>query len=633
MHIRTSFRFAGLVAAGILAALMPQAARSQTPSLPLQPLPLNDLSAFRPAADNWSIVGDVYALPDDAALHTQPGTGVLVNAGSNSYSEKQNLFTRWEHGDLDLELDYMMPKGSNSGIYLQGRYEVQLFDSWGAEHPTYSDAGGIYQRWDDSRGKGNEGYEGIPPLLNVSRAPGLWNHLHIVFQAPRFDAQGRKTANARFLKVELNGATVQDNVEVTGPTRSAAFNDEQATGPLMIQGDHGSVAFRNIRYKLIGQDQVTLANLKYELRNGVFKSTADYRNVAPVKTGAEDGLRWDVGGVPDTFALTHTGTITIPASGEYLFTLGLDWIDDDPHFTGKATGGADLIIGGKTALHHPGGRWMTSETVNLEKGTYPFTLTYFKNRAWTDPSIRLTVEGPTVAAQILNAPGTFLEPDPIDHIIVHPAGRTDLQRSFIKHYGREFVDAVNVGEPSGINYALDLASDALLYVWKGGFIDATDMWHSRGNEQIAIPLGSVVNVSPAPSVAVLASADAPWPDSLSGAYPLKGYTLDPEGRPTFLFVIDGIHVADRITPGADGRTLTRRIDVQGPNRDGLWVRLATGDEITLRQDGFYDVDGRYYVQVPTGVRPTLRTQDGHQELLLPVKPATGKAGVEYTLIW
>ena len=52
-----------------------------------------------------------------------------------------NLFTRWEHGDVDLSLDFMMAKGSNSGIYLQGRYEVQLLDSWGIDSVSSSDCG------------------------------------------------------------------------------------------------------------------------------------------------------------------------------------------------------------------------------------------------------------------------------------------------------------------------------------------------------------------------------------------------------------------------------------------------------------------------------------------------------------
>ena len=69
----------------------------------------------------------------------------------------------------------------------------------------------------------------------------------MIFQAPRFDENGKKTANAKFVKVIHNGQVIHENVEVTGPTRAAAFADEKATGPLMFQGDHGPVAYRNLR--------------------------------------------------------------------------------------------------------------------------------------------------------------------------------------------------------------------------------------------------------------------------------------------------------------------------------------------------------------------------------------------------
>jgi hypothetical protein len=68
----------------------------------------------------------------------------------------------------------------------------------------------------------------------------------VVFRAPGFDEQGRKTGNARFVKVIHNGAVVHENVEVTGPTRAAMFNDEKPGGPIMLQGDHGPVAYRNV---------------------------------------------------------------------------------------------------------------------------------------------------------------------------------------------------------------------------------------------------------------------------------------------------------------------------------------------------------------------------------------------------
>jgi len=121
---------------------------------------------------------------------------------------------------------------------------VQILDSWGVKQPKFGDCGGIYQRWD---GKNRRGFEGHPPRVNASRPPGQWQTFDVIFRAPRFDSDGKKVANAKFIKVVHNGAVVHENVEVTGPTRAATFGDEKPIGPLMLQGDHGPVAYRNIR--------------------------------------------------------------------------------------------------------------------------------------------------------------------------------------------------------------------------------------------------------------------------------------------------------------------------------------------------------------------------------------------------
>ena len=86
-------------------------------------------------------------------------------------------------------------------------------------------------------------------LANASKPPGEWQTFDVIFRAPRFDGSGKKIDNARFVKVIHNGRVVHQNVEVTGPTRSSAFNDEKPTGPMMLQGDHGPVAFRNLWLK------------------------------------------------------------------------------------------------------------------------------------------------------------------------------------------------------------------------------------------------------------------------------------------------------------------------------------------------------------------------------------------------
>lgn len=123
-----------------------------------------------------------------------------------------------------------------------------MFDSWGVEQPRFSDCGGICQRYDEGR---QRGWDCQPPRVNASKAPGEWQSFDVVFRAPRFDAAGKKTANAVFVKVVQNGVMIHENVQVTGPTRAASFQDEKPLGPLMLQGDHGPVAYRNIRIRPI----------------------------------------------------------------------------------------------------------------------------------------------------------------------------------------------------------------------------------------------------------------------------------------------------------------------------------------------------------------------------------------------
>ena len=71
----------------------------------------------------------------------------------------------------------------------------------------------------------------------------------MTFRAPCFDGLGKKTANACFVKVVHNGKVIHENVEVTGPTRAAMYEDEKPTGPIMLQGDHGPVAYRSVRVR------------------------------------------------------------------------------------------------------------------------------------------------------------------------------------------------------------------------------------------------------------------------------------------------------------------------------------------------------------------------------------------------
>jgi len=197
----------------------------------------------------WLAVGGASLDPNDPKkLTSTDGKGVILNGKEG---KTPNIFSAADLKDVELHVEFMVSKGSNSGVYLMGRYEIQILDSWGVKYPHYSDCSGIYQRWDPKRGKGNEGYEGHAPKVNASKAPGEWQTFDIVFRAPRFDAAGKKTSPARFVKVTHNGQVVHENVEVTGTTRAGAWEEEKPEGPIMLQGDHGPVAFRALRYRAL----------------------------------------------------------------------------------------------------------------------------------------------------------------------------------------------------------------------------------------------------------------------------------------------------------------------------------------------------------------------------------------------
>ena len=211
-----------------------------------------DFAGWRKPVGEWEMVGEAVQDPaNEKALAAKPGVGVVYNGPKG---RTRDLVTEAEFGDIALHVEFMVSKSSNSGVYVMGRYEIQVYDSYGVEKDQYPgiECGGIYERWDASRGKGKEGFEGHSPRVNVSRKPGEWQTFDIIFRAPQFDDAGKKTGNAKFVKVVHNGVVVHENVELTGPTRGGA-GGEKAAGPLRFQGDHGPVAYRNLRVLVLAK--------------------------------------------------------------------------------------------------------------------------------------------------------------------------------------------------------------------------------------------------------------------------------------------------------------------------------------------------------------------------------------------
>lgn len=202
------------------------------------------LDAWR--ASGWK-VGELKLHPedptrliDDAEAKPSEWNGAAIsNVGGESPSE---LVSKIEFGDIDFSCQFMLPKGGNSGLYVMGRYEIQLLDSSGKSELGYGDCGGLYAGADANV------WPGRAPQFNAFREPGDWHTLSCMFQAPRFDAAGVKIANAKFKRVLIDDTLMHEEVEVPCAT-AGGYEGEVRFGPLRFQGDHGPVALRGLRVK------------------------------------------------------------------------------------------------------------------------------------------------------------------------------------------------------------------------------------------------------------------------------------------------------------------------------------------------------------------------------------------------
>lgn len=175
----------------------------------------------------------------------QPATwkikdGVMTASGGD-------IMTQLTFEDAFIHVEFREPKRpdparGNSGVYLQGRYELQVIDSYGTNLPGKGDCGGIYAQF--------------APLVNASKPPLEWQSYDVVFRAPRVDDSGKVIEQAR-MTVLQNDILIHNNVQVLGPTGSALDDKVTQPGPLLLQ-DHGSpVQYRNVwmvRLPLKGSD-------------------------------------------------------------------------------------------------------------------------------------------------------------------------------------------------------------------------------------------------------------------------------------------------------------------------------------------------------------------------------------------
>jgi len=244
---RLSWRLYCVLTIGGLVATAPVLAPGQSSKDGwIELTPSDALDAWKPPIGAWAYVGDVHLDPENSKrLVAEPGAGVFYNGPTG---RTNNLVTRESYGDLEAHVEFLIPQGSNSGVKFGGVYEIQILDSFGKTELSGNDCGGIYPRA-EAKPKYHYLDKGHAPRTNASRPAGQWQTLDATYRAPRFDDSGKKTASARFVRVVLNGQVIHEDVEATTPTGSNWVKKETATGPFLIQADHGPVAIRNVRIR------------------------------------------------------------------------------------------------------------------------------------------------------------------------------------------------------------------------------------------------------------------------------------------------------------------------------------------------------------------------------------------------
>jgi len=185
---------------------------------------------------------DAIILFDGKDLSEWEGGENWIVENGYAIAQKNGITSKKKFGDIQLHLEFATPEkieGSgqgrgNSGVYLMGRYEVQILDSY--QNPTYYDGqcGAIYKQH--------------PPLVNASRKPGEWQTYDIIFTAPRFDKDG-KLLKPAYVTVIHNGVVVQNHFEIEGTTAWDAppkYAPHAEKEPIHIQFHGNPVKFRNI---------------------------------------------------------------------------------------------------------------------------------------------------------------------------------------------------------------------------------------------------------------------------------------------------------------------------------------------------------------------------------------------------
>jgi len=580
--------------------------------LPFEMVNADTLERIARTAKGWSTVENVFIGQNNGSPVTEAGKGILLYSTPDQSSQPSPENSIWNvlgtditnHEDIDIKLDFMLG-GEHSAISVifQGVYELRLtadkdlnntaVPSGNVEQPSYSLL-----------------------LPEIYRAPGLWQHLSVRFTAPQPGAAG----SARFEHILLNGKALPDTTITPhtvwkSPPSRLAFSAG------------GTAALRNILYKTYTRDRIALSGIQYSVYKGIFKEYDTLKTLTPLRTGNTDSLHWKVG--DKRAQVSFAGTMHVPHTGAYLFRL-------------RAGGPAWLLIDNKEIINNHGTRDFVRpfyDSVYLKAGDHPFQVVY----ANYDQSLVIDYEGPGIPFTRLTDPKAERHEEEIEPLEYAVTTEPGVQRGFFMHHGKIDTYTMAVGIPGGMNYAYDLNTYSLLSVWRGRFIDVSNMWTSRGESQRELPLGAVLELSGIPTVQLLADEKNVWQDTVAAdktPFTKRVYRIDNNGLPVFQYTFHGVSIEDRWRTAFDGKGLTRFVTVTNASEvSDIYFMLGNGSVVEKVPQGGYAIDDKaYFLSEPTGIDPKslriVKASDGRYALMLPLAgPARKYITFQYTILW
>jgi len=445
-------------------------------------------------AQSWEVKEGLPQACQDIVFHPHSGALLLTKPGETGFflsTPGTRMEMAEKANDLKVSFEFNVSTSSELTFWIQNKYPVRF-------------------RSLDLGISGSVGNS--QPLENAGLSSGLWQTVEIVFSG----AVGQKPAKIEELR--LNGRIIQQQLFVQPETRT--------TGGFVMEATQGISAFRYFKYLAFGSDRpVRLANLSYSMQGTEGWEKTFELQEGKMNQGTSATLTSQIPTDFKHFILTYQGDLVVDKEDDYTFTLDYQGVGE------FSISGKPLVGSGEYIYRVP-----SSGTIRLKPGTYRFQYKYQK--IWWSPGLGLFVGGTTFRPYALHESNSLNFPDPIGQVNVEVGqNQAELIRGFMMFQDKKVTTAFSIGLPGGRSVAMDLAQGAPLFLWKGSFLDVTEMWHERGEPQLMAPNG-VIRVGSGipsfiPSKKVVDSLDT------ERELVFKGYTLNDQDIPTLSYEVLG----------------------------------------------------------------------------------------------